>query len=278
MTAVGSINASGASRAPSFDFGSTGRGLGAALGNSSLERFRFDATAAANGGAILSPVQQGELARSQDKAAATTAKPAAKAPPQSEAGTPLGGIKVSSTIQRRADGTKLTTVYVNVKANFVVDGGTLPPGKTAADEAKRIENAVEKDYSKTYKEKNGDTVRYVTTVDMTVASSADPSRTNFVYVASTDARVDGALGIAPGFEKGNTAFISDAAPARTAPHEFGHLAGLRHYASTYEGCVVPEGKTANNLMSQTGCAPTSEQVERSQLRQIFLTPEFRPAH
>jgi hypothetical protein len=229
----------------------------------------------ASGTATLTPVQQGELARAQDTAAA---KPAAATPPQSEAGTPLGGIKVSSTIQRRPDGTKVTTVYINVKANFVVDGGTLPTGKTAASEAKRIENAVEKDYSKTYKEKNGDTVRYVTTVDMTVASAADPARTNFVYVAASDTRLDGALGIAPGFEKGNTAFISDAAPTRTPPHEFGHLAGLRHVASTYEGCVVPKGQSANNLMSQTGCAPTSEQVERAQLRQIFLTPEFRPSH
>jgi hypothetical protein len=266
MTSVGATNPVGYS--PSA---ATGQGQFASAGTSSLDRFRADASATASPTQKLTPVQQGELARAQDAAAT---KPVA--PPASEAGTPLGGIRVASTVQRRADGTQLTTVYVNVKANFVVDGGTLPKGVTAATEAKRIENAIEKDYSKTYKEKNGDTVRYVTTVNMTVATAADPSRTNFVYVASSDARLGGGLGMAPGFEKGNTAYISDAAPARTPPHEFGHLAGLRHVASTYEGCVVPKGTSANNLMSQTGCAPTSQQVERAQLRQIFLTPEFRP--
>ncbi len=274
MTSVSAANPTIQNMNAAVAMRGAGQGQPATTGSSSLDRFRADASATAQTGAKLTPVQQGELARSQDAAATKAVK--ATTPETSEAGTPVGGIKVASTVQRRADGTKLTTVYVNVKANFVVDGGTLPKGVTAEKEAKRIETAIEKDYSKTYKEKNGDTVRYVTTVNMTVASAADPSRTNFVYVTSTDARLGGGLGMAPGFEKGNTAYISDAAPARTPPHEFGHLAGLRHVASTYEGCVVPKGTSANNLMSQTGCAPTSQQVERAQLRQIYLTPEFRP--
>jgi hypothetical protein len=253
--------------------------LGAGVGGlarfavSSLQRFQGPQPAAGQTPRNLTPVQQGELARSQDTAAAK----ASTAPPASETGAPLRGIRVSSTITNRPDGTKLTTVYINVRANFVVDGGTLPSGVSAANQARTIERAVEQDYSKTYKEKDGDTVRYVTSVQMTVATAVDPTRTNFVYVAAADPRLDGALGIAPEFQNGNIAYVSDAAPSRTAPHEFGHLAGLRHVASSYENCVVPEGTSPNNLMSQTFCAPQSHQIERSQLRQIFLTPEFRPA-
>jgi len=225
----------------------------------------------------LTPVEQGELARLADADAAKGGATPRAARPVSEAGTPLRGISVASTVERRANGTELTTIYIDVKASFVIADGKLPSGVTAASEAKRIEAVVERDFTKSYTDRHGDTTRYVTRVDMRMATAVDPTRTNFVLVAASNPVVSGALGIAPGFENGNIAYVSDAAPARTAPHEFGHLAGLRHVASTYEGCVVPKGVSANNLMSQTGCAPTSHQIERSQLRQIYNTPVFRPA-
>lgn len=184
-------------------------------------------------------------------------------------------ISVGSTVTERADGTKVTTVTIDVDANFRVDGGTLPDGRTAATEARSIEQSIERDFTKTYRDANGNVTRYVTDVNMTVNRPVEAGREQFVLVDATDSRLSGGLGIAPGFEKGRTAYISDEAGARTAPHEFGHLAGLRHTAQVDEGCVTGPGIDIENLMSQTGCSPTSQQIERSQLQQIFNTPDFR---
>jgi hypothetical protein len=222
----------------------------------------------------LTPVQHGEAARAADAAAKAAKTPAAKSP-ATAAATPRHPIHAGSTVVTRRDGTRVTTVHIDVRANFRVDGGTLPKGQTAKAEARAIERAIERDFSKTYRNPDGSITRYVTNVNMTVGQPAKAGREQLVYVSATDTRLNGGLGIAPGFEKGTTAFISDAAGARTAPHEFGHLAGLRHTAQVSLGCVTATGISVNNLMSQTGCSPTSQQIERSQLQQIFKTPDFR---
>lgn len=58
----------------------------------------------------------------------------------------------------------------------------------------------------------------------------------------------------------------------------------RTSSATSPGCTTAQydlgyhtapGISVNNLMSQTACSPTSQQLERSQLQQIFNTPEFR---
>jgi hypothetical protein len=221
----------------------------------------------------LTPVEQGEAARATD-AAATTAKAGAAAGTAAKTELPQP-IRVGSTVVTRPDGVRVTTVYLEVKANFRVDGGTLPTGQTATTQARAIERAIERDFTKTYNNPDGSITRYITNVNMTVGKADDAGRTQLVYVAESDSRLGGALGIAPGFEKGNTAFIGDHAGARTAPHEFGHLLGLRHTAQVNQGCTTAPGIKVDNLMSQTGCSPTSQQIERSQLQQIFKTPEFR---
>ena len=231
------------------------------------------------------PVEQGQAAREQDlggigeaignavQSAVDTVKGVAKS--AAEAITADHPIQVGSTVTNRPDGTKVTTVHIDVAANFRVDGGTLPSGRTATQEARSIERSIERDFSKTYTDANGNVTRYVTDVNMTVNRPAEAGREQFVLVDATDSRLQGGLGIAPGFEKGRTAFVSDEAGARTAPHEFGHLAGLRHTAQVDQGCVTEPGIDIENLMSQTGCSPTSQQIERSQLQQIFRTPDFR---
>jgi hypothetical protein len=219
----------------------------------------------------LTPVQQGDAARAADAAAAgakaTGAKSSATTPPHHP-------IRVSSTVETRADGVRVSTVYIDVRANFRVDGGTLPTGQTAEARAGVIERAIERDFSATYRNPDGSITRYVTDVRMTVGEPDSAARTQLVLVAEGDSRIGSALGMAPGFEKGNIAYIGDHAGARTAPHEFGHLAGLRHTAQM-PSCTTAPGISVENLMSQTGCSPTSEQIERSQLQQIFKTPEFR---
>jgi len=259
---------------------------------------RFLAPAGTSQPMNLTPVQQGEAARAGDQAAADgTTGAAIGSVVGGVLGGPIGGIvggavggaigsaldsrmpdhpiSVSTTVTTRADGTTLTTNTMNVAANFRLDGGTLPSGRTAAEEAASIEQSIERDFSKTYTDANGNEVRYVAEVDMTVGQPADLAREQLVLVDATDSRIGGGLGIAPGFEQGRTAYISDEAGARTAPHEFGHLAGLRHTAQVDQGCVTGPKINIENLMSQTGCSPTSQQIERSQLEQIFRTPEFR---
>ncbi|MFC4293334.1 hypothetical protein ACFOWX_12995 [Sphingorhabdus arenilitoris] len=187
-------------------------------------------------------------------------------------------ITVGSSVTRRDDGTKLTTIYIDVQANFRVDGGTLPTGVSSASEARAIERAIERDFSKSYTDPGGNTVRYVTNVNMTVGQPESDTRAQFIMVAAGDSRLGGGagtLGRAPGFEHGRIAYISDQAGARTAPHEFGHLAGLRHTAQVDQGCVTGPGISIDNLMSQTGCSATSHQIERQQLQQIYHNPVFR---
>lgn len=259
---------------------------------------RFLAPAGSSQPMILTPVQQGEAARASDLAAADgTTGAVIGAVAGGLFGGPIGAavggaigaavgsrigaempdhpISVDSTVTRRADGTTLTTNTMHVAANFRLDGGALPSGRTAAAEAQSIEQSIERDFSKTYVDANGNETHYVTDVDMTVGRPADAAREQLVLVDAADSRLGGGLGIAPGFEQGRTAYISDEAGARTAPHEFGHLAGLRHTAQVDQGCTTAPGINIENLMSQTGCSPTSQQIERSQLEQIFRTPEFR---
>ena len=270
-------------------------GLGT-TGTSLIERFLNPG--ASSQPANLTPVQQGEAARANDQGAAdrttgeavgTVAGGLVGGPLGALVGRAVGGaigsaldtktpdhpISVDSTVTKRADGTTLTTNTMHVAANFRLDGGTLPTGRTAAVEAQSIEQSIERDFSKTYTDASGNETRYVTEVDMTVGQPADLAREQLVLVDAADSRIGGGLGIAPGFEQGRTAYISDEAGARTAPHEFGHLAGLRHTAQVDQGCTTEPGINIENLMSQTGCSPTSQQIERSQLEQIFRTPEFR---
>ena len=230
-----------------------------------LDRYRASSASTPRS---LTPVQRGEAARAADaKAKVPSTKPTASA-------TPRHGIHVGSTVVTRRDGTRVTTVHVDVRANFRLDGGTLPKGQTAKAEARKIEQAIERNFSQTYRNPDGSITRYVTNVNMTVGKPASADRTQLALVSASDPRIASGLGMAPGFEKGNTAYIGDHAPARTAPHEFGHLAGLRHTAQGNLGCAAAPGTSVNNLMSQTACS-SSQQVERSQLQQIFKTPDFR---
>ena len=241
----------------------------------------YPSASASSRAASLTPVQQGEALRRGsasdtsiwDRITSAVSRAVDSIfPPE-----PHSPIQVSSDVTRREDGTKVTTVYIDVQANYRVDGGALPSGSNAATEARAIETAIENDFSKTYTNDDGSITRYVARVDMTVGQPVSATREQFILVSASDTRLGGAgtLGIAPGFENGRTAFLSDAAGARTAPHEFGHLAGLRHTAQVSLGCATDPGIDIENLMSQTGCSPTSQQIERSQLQEIYNNPVFQ---
>ena len=261
---------------------SAGRYLGNGIGSALAGIHHHSATS----GGRLTPVEQGNSLRARDSGAGQTPGQTLGERISSVVQDALKAVKealhspirTSSTVTHRPDGTKVTTVYIDVKANFRVDGGSLPKGTTAASEARTIERAIENDFSKTYTAADGSVTRYVTRVDMTVGGPATLTREQFILVQSGDSRLgggSGTLGIAPGFENGRTAYISDTAGARTAPHEFGHLAGLRHTAQVDQGCTTAPGINIENLMSQTGCSATSHQIERSQLQQIYNNPVFR---
>jgi hypothetical protein len=106
---------------------------------------RFLAPASAAPAANLTPVQQGEVARASDEAGIggaiaeaagavvdgairTIASATSAAAATAEVDHP---ISVGSTVMQRADGTKVTTVTIDVAANFRIDGGTLPKEHTA---------------------------------------------------------------------------------------------------------------------------------------------------
>lgn len=254
----------------SASFGRSHSSISHAHHTTGLDRYRAAPETAKHS---LTPVEQGNAAREADTVAKAAGGLGAKS--SAEAPAPHHPIRVGSTVVTRPDGVRVSTVYIDVRANFRVDGGTLPTGQTAETRARAIESAIERDFTKTYTNPDGSITRYITDVRMTVGQPDSAARTQLVLVAEGDSRIGSALGIAPGFEQGNTAFIGDHAGARTAPHEFGHLAGLRHTAQVSLGCTTEPGISVDNLMSQTGCSPTSQQVERSQLQQIFKTPEFR---
>ena len=265
---------------------SAGRHLGNGFGSGLAGIHRHTHHHPTASGGRLTPVEQGNALRERDSGAGKTLgetlgeriSSAVQGAVKAIKEALHSPIRTSSTVTHRPDGTKVTTVYIDVKANFRVDGGTLPKGTTAASEARTIERAIENDFSKTYTADDGSVTRYVTRVDMTVGGPATLTREQFILVQSGDSRLgggSGTLGIAPGFENGRTAYISDTAGARTAPHEFGHLAGLRHTAQVDQGCTTAPGIDIENLMSQTGCSATSHQIERSQLQQIYNNPVFR---
>jgi hypothetical protein len=272
MQVSASSQTSTSSFAGSAGFQST-RALTSSDSARSLDRFRSPATETVK--SPMTSVQAGQAARESDMTGQALKVLQGMAKAFMNAVNPHSPISVSSTVTRRQDGTKVTTVYIDVKANFRVDGGSLPKGRTEAAEAKAIETRIENDFSKQYTNKDGSITRYVARVDMTVGKPTSLAREQFVLVTPSDSRLGGGLGIAPGFETGRTAYISDAAGARTAPHEFGHLAGLRHTAQVDQGCVTEPGISIDNLMSQTGCSPTSQKIERSQLQQIYNNPVFR---
>jgi hypothetical protein len=186
-----------------------------------------------------------------------------------------------------------------------VDGGELPytdgtPGSfaaptdangnplshvTAQQEADMIKAPIEHDYTSSFTDSDGNTTRYVTTVDMTVGGDkAAGDRMQFQLVSTpwlvTQTNAPGILGDSPGLESGNIAYIDDSAPERTPPHELGHLLGLIHSSQTPD-CVplLPGTNPANNLMSQTGCLTSTAQqqaqiVENIQFNSIVHNPAF----
>ncbi len=192
-------------------------------------------------------------------------------------------IEVWSSVTHRHDGTTRSTVHIDVRANLTIDGGNLPPAKTAAArtheinaKANEIKQHIEQDFSHTYRDTHGNTTRYVAHVDMKVGAPQTASREQFVIVHAGDQSLDhgrtGVLGQAPDFERGHAAYLSDKALVRTAPHEFGHLAGLHH---THDDSANPlHDLPREDLMTQTRYSE-SEHLTRSQLRSIFKDALFR---
>jgi len=185
-------------------------------------------------------------------------------------------IDVTSDVVTRENGTTVTTVHINVTATLVLAGGQLPKGQTAQGLANKIARRIDRDFSKTFTDSNGNVTRYVTTVDMAIGPAGNSGRNEFRLVASGDSR----LGFAPpgttvngkadciGCKFGGVN-LNDQAPLRTAPHEFGHVAGLRHPNDPNNTLNLP----TKNLMSQT-ILTNSESVTQSQLDSIANNPAF----
>ena len=181
-------------------------------------------------------------------------------------------ISVGSTVEEREDGTTLTTVEITFTASLEVDGGDLG-GFTSADQmASSMESEIEADFTKSYTDADGNQVNYVMKADINVGSASGTDRHQITWVADGDSRLKGNIGLVDAIGTGRQMWISDAinSTGRTIPHEFGHLAGLRHPNDPANSLTLP----SQNLMSQTAIS-NSRNVTRSQLRSIFRNPNYR---
>jgi len=185
-------------------------------------------------------------------------------------------ISVSSTREKREDGTTKSTVYIRFTAALNNKGAkALPRGLSMRSVADRIARTIEADYSKTYTDSNGNVTEYKVTADI-VVGEATGGRHNISILKEGDPRLEGGAGLTPDFDRGNNIYISDemyfpdrGSFYRTASHEFGHAAGLVH-PDDEEVLMVD----LENIMSQTAVS-LSHNIERSQHRQIFQNRRFR---
>lgn len=185
-------------------------------------------------------------------------------------------ISVGSTRDVQDNGTTVTVVNIHFTANLNSAGGSPPAGSTMSQLADRLERQIERDFSKTYRDANGNVTRYRVTADIRVGPQSG-SRHNITLRSSTDPIVQGVAGNAPNFDAGRQININEAVfntPGqfeRTGSHEFGHTAGLRH--PNDPGNPLP-GLPQANLMTQSNQS-FSHQIERRQLRAIYRNPRFR---
>lgn len=181
-------------------------------------------------------------------------------------------ISVGSTVDEREDGTTLTTVEITFTASLEVDGGDLGLFNSADQMASAMESEIEADFTKSYTDADGNQVNYVMKADINVGSASGTDRHQITWVAAGDARLGSALGRVDAIGTGRQMWVSDAinSTGRTIPHEFGHLAGLRHPNDPSNSLSLP----SQNLMSQTAVS-SSRNVMRSQLRSIFRNPNYR---
>lgn len=132
------------------------------------------------------------------------------------------------------------------------------------------------DYSKQFVDSDGSVTNYVTTADI-IVGAATGGRHSIQLVAASDARVGNDLG--RGELNGRNMWLSEllfdpgmnaagGTLGRTAPHEFGHNAGLNHPAPTGTPPVHEQ-----NLMTQSRFSQ-SHDITREQLRAIFRNPAF----
>lgn len=196
-------------------------------------------------------------------------------------------ITASSTVGTRKDGTTKSTVYLNFTGALTYGGDTSKGKSKSKALAKRMASQIESDFSTNYTDKAGNTTEYKMSASIIVGNATTKNkRHNIEVLPHGGSKLQGGIGLAPGFETTNDLFISDvtldpkmlvANPnmsfERTASHEFGHKASLRH-GHPLDPSNPITGLPVNNLMSQTSMS-SSTKVERSQLRQIFKNPAFR---
>lgn len=135
-----------------------------------------------------------------------------------------------------------------------------------------MESEIEADFTKSYMDADGNQVNYVMKADINVGSASGTDRHQITWVADGDSRLGSALGRVDAIGTERQMWVSDAinSTGRTIPHEFGHLAGLRHPNDPSNSLSLP----SQNLMSQTAVS-SSRNVTRSQLRSIFRNPNYR---
>ncbi len=164
------------------------------------------------------------------------------------------------------DGSRVTTVNIDVRAAVTVYSQSNGSNINPAVEAARVEKSIERNFTRSYAAGERNITHYVTTVHMVNQTTA-PDRIRFDYIDSRTSILGNGRFSGIAAPTTNTAYISHRAPPTTAAHEFGHLAGLFHTVTTNGNSA------AGNLMDKLNTV--SEHIDRSQLDTIANNPAFR---
>lgn len=152
-------------------------------------------------------------------------------------------------------------------------------GSSLKELAADVEFAIESDYNKAYMDDAGNVTHFSVDAQIGVGQATGDQHQLYIRPDGQVGSSGRALGYAGdwqgrSFDRSREALLSDrlltstdpnVSFGRTASHEFGHLAGLRHPAS---------GSMPGNLMNQTKDGP-GRNVTRSQLETIVRNPRFR---
>jgi RHS repeat-associated protein len=169
----------------------------------------------------------------------------------------------TSSTQGGKTRTEVTFRFTGAMSN---DGASLPYGMSTSDVARRMERQMERRFKGRFTDSAGNVTNYRTQADIVVGQPVG-LQTNIDLLPAGHPRLGSVAGRVDVIG-GNDIMISDATLAdgsfdRTAPHEGGHAAGLRHPNDPLNTLSVPQ----ENLMTQSVIS-SSTRVTEDQLKDM----------
>jgi hypothetical protein len=224
---------------------------------------------AARDAAAAARVARNSIANSSRGAQSEAARDAAAA---RAANPPPKSIQVRENTVISPDGSRVTTINIDVRANVTVNSQYQNHQIDPAFAAYQVQNGIERAFTRSYAVNERNITHYVTTAYVTNQLNA-PERMRFDFVnPSALTQADGTVAGGRADVANNRVQMNNSREANritdyVAAHEFGHMAGLPHTNSP--GRSMTDG----NLMDPA--APSRPHLERSQLDSIRNNPAFQ---